>query len=110
MDTRVVVGVAVATEETSVTASGVGTSSPILSTPSNAVTIANAVGTSSSSGGGGSGVGGVTVTPASTPCTAQKSVVVVASPSSNHQQPGGVVTAVPRILSRNVNGTCKSVA
>lgn len=59
-------------------------------------------------GGGGGGGGSIAVTLTSAPCTPQNPVVVVASPSSNHQQPTGVpVAAVPRILSRNVNGTCK---
>ncbi|XP_014471277.1 PREDICTED: NGFI-A-binding protein homolog isoform X2 [Dinoponera quadriceps] len=95
---RVVVGAPTA-EETPATARGVGTPSPVPSTPSNPVTAAT---------GNGAAAGGAAATLASTACVPQNpsSVVVVASnPSSNHQQPAGVVPPVPRILSRNVNGT-----
>ncbi|XP_025074310.1 histone acetyltransferase KAT2A-like, partial [Pogonomyrmex barbatus] len=109
MDARVVVG-APAAEETPVAAAtrGVATPSPVPSAPNTVVTV---TGTGNSGGGGGGGGGGsggsnVIATLSSAPCVPQNPVVVVASPSSNHQQPTGVpVTAVPRILSRNVNGT-----
>ncbi|KYN04442.1 NGFI-A-binding protein like protein [Cyphomyrmex costatus] len=104
MDARVVVG-ASAAEETPVAVAtrGVATPSPVPSAPSTAVTVTG-TGNSSGSGGGGSSTAAATL--ASAPCTPQNPVVVVASPSSNHQQPTGVpVAAVPRILSRNVNGT-----
>ncbi|XP_050446041.1 NGFI-A-binding protein homolog isoform X2 [Cataglyphis hispanica] len=104
MDARVVVGAPVA-EETSVAVAvaaaaaatrGVATPSPIPSTPSTPVT-------ATSNGSGGTTV---VATPASASCVSQNPVVVVANPSSNHQQPAGVpVAAVPRILGRNVNGT-----
>lgn len=108
MDARVVVGAPVA-EETSVavavaaaaaaaTTRGVATPSPIPSTPSTPVT-------ATSNGSGGTTV---VATLASASCVSQNPVVVVANPSSNHQQSAGVpVAAVPRILGRNVNGTCK---
>lgn len=101
MDARVVVG-APAAEETPVAVAtrGVATPSPVPSAPSTVVTITG-TGNSGSGGGGGSSTAAATL--ASAPCTPQNPVVVVASPSSNHQQP----TGVPRILSRNVNGTCK---
>ncbi|XP_072753258.1 NGFI-A-binding protein homolog isoform X2 [Anoplolepis gracilipes] len=103
MDARVVVG-APATEETSVAVAvaaaatrGVATPSPVpSSTPSTVVA-------ATSNGGGGTTV---VATLASASCVSQNPVVVVANPSSNHQQSAGVpVAAVPRILSRNVNGT-----
>ncbi|XP_070151672.1 NGFI-A-binding protein homolog isoform X2 [Polyergus mexicanus] len=101
MDARVVVGAPVA-EETSVAVAvaatrGVATPSPIPSTPSTPVT-------ATSNGSGGTTV---VATLASASCVSQNSVVVVANPSSNHQQPAGVPVAagLPRILGRNVNGT-----
>lgn len=83
MDARVVVVGAPTPEETAAVTRGVATPSPVPSgaAPSTAVTATN---------------GTVVATPASAP---QNPVVVVANPSGNHQQ--------PRILSRNVNGTCK---
>lgn len=100
MDARVVVGAPVA-EETSVavavaaaaaaTTRGVATPSPIPSTPSTPVT-------ATSNGSGGTTV---VATLASASCVSQNPVVVVANPSSVP------VAAVPRILGRNVNGTCK---
>lgn len=104
MDARVVVGATPAAEETSVAVvaaaatRGVATPSPVPSAPS----------TATSNGNGGTTV---VATLASASCASQNPVVVVANPSSNHQQPAGVpVAAVPRILSRNVNGTCKLVS
>ncbi|XP_025266110.1 NGFI-A-binding protein homolog isoform X1 [Camponotus floridanus] len=99
MDARVVVGAAPAAEETSVAAAataaatrGVATPSPVPSAPS----------TATSNGNGGTSAN-VVATLAS---ASQNPVVVVANPPGNHQQPAGVsVAAVPRILSRNVNGT-----
>lgn len=105
------------TEETAVavtTTCNIGTPSPVPTTPINAVP-------------GVGGAGALT----STTCTIQNPVVVVASPPTKHQQSATVlstapviptvptvptavstVTAVtatvPKILSRNVNGTCKS--
>lgn len=105
MDARVVVGAAPAAEETSVAAAaaaaaatrGVATPSPVPSAPS----------TATSNGNGGTSAN-VVATLASASCASQNPVVVVANPPGNHQQPAGVsVAAVPRILSRNVNGTCK---
>jgi len=107
MDARVVVG-APAAEETPVAVAtrGVATPSPVPSAPSTAVTVTGTGNSGGGGGGGGSSTAAATLASAS--CTPQNPVVVVASPSSNHQQPTGVpVTAVPRILSRNVNGTCK---
>ncbi|GAB1869137.1 NGFI-A-binding protein like protein [Camponotus japonicus] len=103
MDARVVVGAAPAAEETSVAAAaaaaaatrGVATPSPVPSAPS----------TATSNGNGGTSAN-VVATLASASCASQNPVVVVANPPGNHQQPAGVsVAAVPRILSRNVNGT-----
>ncbi|XP_029173671.1 NGFI-A-binding protein homolog isoform X2 [Nylanderia fulva] len=93
MDARVVVVGAPAAEETSAATTtvaaaaavtrGVATPSPVPSAaPSTVVTATNG-GTASAS------------------CAPQNPLVVVANPSGNHQQS----TAVPRILSRNVNGT-----
>ncbi|XP_026828088.1 NGFI-A-binding protein homolog isoform X2 [Ooceraea biroi] len=104
MDVRVVVGAPVAEETpvaatatTTVTATrGIATPSPVPSVPS---TVA-----ATTAGNGGGGGGAVVATPASAPCTPQNPVVVVASPSGNHQPPAGVPVAA-RILSRNVNGT-----
>ncbi|XP_032664263.1 NGFI-A-binding protein homolog isoform X2 [Odontomachus brunneus] len=101
MDARVVVGGSTAEDTPTVVAAataarGVGTPSPVPSAPSNSVSATT-----------GNGAGGAAATLASAACVPQNpsSVVVVASPSSNHQQQAGVVPAVPRILSRNVNGT-----
>ncbi|KYN42905.1 hypothetical protein ALC56_02708, partial [Trachymyrmex septentrionalis] len=105
MDARVVVG-APAAEETPVAVAtrGVATPSPVPLAPSTAVTVTGTGNSGGGGGGGGSSTAAATL--ASAPCTPQNPVIVVASPSSNHQQPTGVpVTAVPRILSRNVNGT-----
>lgn len=105
MDARVVIGAPVA-EETpvAVVTRGVATPSPVPPAPGTAV-----IGTGNGGGGGGAGSSTAAATLASAPCAPQNPVVVVASPSSNHQQPTGVpVAAVPRILSRNVNGTRKS--
>ncbi|XP_071576346.1 NGFI-A-binding protein homolog isoform X2 [Temnothorax nylanderi] len=103
MDARVVVGApAGAAEETPVAVAtrGVATPSPVPSAPSTTGTGGNG------GGGGGGGSSTAVATLASGPCTPQTPVVVVANPSSNHQQPTGVpVAAVPRIFSRNVNGT-----
>ncbi|XP_024228278.1 NGFI-A-binding protein homolog isoform X3 [Bombus vosnesenskii] len=86
------------------TSCGIGTSSPVASAPTNTVT----------------GVGGSGALTSAT-CTIQNPVVVVASPPTKHQQPAavlstiptvptvpsvsGVTAAVPKILSRNINGT-----
>lgn len=101
MDARVVVGAPVAEETpvaatTTVTATrGIATPSPVPSAPSTVPT----------TGGAGAGSAGAVVASAS--CTPHNPVVVVASPSGgNHQPPAGVLVAA-RILSRNVNGTCK---
>ncbi|KAK1117748.1 hypothetical protein K0M31_015689 [Melipona bicolor] len=93
------------------TSCGIGTSSPVATAPINAVP----------------GVAGASVLTSAT-CTIQNPVVVVASPPTKHQQSAtvlstiptvpavpsvsGVTTvtaAVPKILSRNVNGTRKSL-
>ncbi|XP_028521082.1 NGFI-A-binding protein homolog isoform X3 [Apis cerana] len=92
------------------TSCGIGTASPVSTAPINAVP-------------GVTGAGALT----SATCTIQNSVVVVASPPTKHQQPATVLStiptvppvptvpsvsavsavtaAVPKILSRNVNGT-----
>ncbi|XP_043589926.1 NGFI-A-binding protein homolog isoform X3 [Bombus pyrosoma] len=86
------------------TSCGIGTSSPVASAPTNTAT----------------GVGGSGALTSAT-CTIQNPVVVVASPPTKHQQPAavlstiptvptvpsvsGVTAAVPKILSRNINGT-----
>ncbi|XP_060814433.1 NGFI-A-binding protein homolog isoform X3 [Bombus pascuorum] len=86
------------------TSCGIGTSSPVASAPTNTVP----------------GVGGSGALTSAT-CTIQNPVVVVASPPTKHQQPSavlstiptvptvpsvsGVTAAVPKILSRNINGT-----
>ncbi|XP_036140875.1 NGFI-A-binding protein homolog isoform X2 [Monomorium pharaonis] len=105
MDARVVGVGAPAAEETPVAVAtrGVATPSPVPSAPScTAVVTVTGTGNGSVVGGGGGG-STAAATLASASCTPQNPpVVVVASPSNNHQQP---VTAVPRILSRNVNGT-----
>lgn len=91
------------------TSCGIGTSSPVASAPTNTVT----------------GVGGSGALTSAT-CTIQNPVVVVASPPTKHQQPAavlstiptvptvpsvsGVTAAVPKILSRNINGTRKFLA
>jgi len=103
MDARVVVGAPAAEETLAVATRGVATPSPVPSASSTAVTV---TGTGSGGGGGGCGSSTAAATLAA-PCTPQNPVVVVASPSSNHQQPGVPVAAVPKIFSRNVNGTCK---
>lgn len=94
------------------TTCGIGTASPVSTAPINAVP-------------GVTGAGALT----SATCTIQNSVVVVASPPTKHQQPATVLStiptvppvptvpsvsavsavtaAVPKILSRNVNGTRK---
>ncbi|XP_076749767.1 NGFI-A-binding protein homolog isoform X3 [Xylocopa sonorina] len=95
------------TEETTAavtTSCGIGTPSPVAAAPINAVP-------------GVAGAGALT----SATCTIQNPVVVVASPTTKHQQPAAVLSAiptvptvsavsavtaaVPKILSRNVNGT-----
>ena len=93
------------------TSCGIGTSSPVATAPINAVP----------------GVGGASALTSAT-CTIQNPVVVVASPPTKHQQSAtavlstiptipavpsvsgvtAVTAAVPKILSRNVNGTRKS--
>ncbi|XP_071859737.1 NGFI-A-binding protein homolog isoform X1 [Bombus fervidus] len=86
------------------TSCGIGTSSPVASASTNTVP----------------GVGGSGALTSAT-CTIQNPVVVVASPPTKHQQPAavlstiptvptvpsvsGVTAAVPKILSRNINGT-----
>lgn len=102
MDARVVVGAPAAEETPAATARGVGTPSPVPSAPSSSTVTA-------ATGNGGVGGTVVATLTSSASCVPRdpSSVVVVASPSSNHQQPAGVVAALPRILSRNVNGTRK---
>ncbi|CAK9808758.1 NGFI-A-binding protein 1 [Anthophora quadrimaculata] len=111
MESRVLVGTT--TEEAIVavtTSCGIGTPSPVATAPINAIS-------------GIAGVGALT----SATCTIQNPVVVAASPSTKHQQSNAalstiptvpvvptvsavsavtaVTAAVPKILSRNVNGT-----
>lgn len=87
------------------TSCGIGTPSPVATTPINVVP-------------GVVGAGALT----SATCTIQNPVVVVASPPTKHQQPAAVLStiptvptvsavtaAVPKIFSRNVNGTRKFV-
>lgn len=94
MDARLVV------EETSSVAAGTPSPVPSSATPSTGTAANN---------------GALAVAPPPPPPSAPQnpsSIVVVASPSGNHhqqQQQQQTAAALPRILSRNVNGTRKSI-
>ncbi|XP_066593390.1 NGFI-A-binding protein homolog isoform X2 [Prorops nasuta] len=83
MEVRVVGGSGVS-EDGGATTQGVSTPSPVSVAP---ISSASATGAPSASS------------------NSNQAVVVVASPSNNHQPPGVTPAALPRILSRNVNGT-----
>ncbi|KAK9297244.1 hypothetical protein QLX08_008976 [Tetragonisca angustula] len=108
MESRVLGATPEETTAAVTTSCGIGTSSPVATAPINAVP----------------GVGGASALTSAT-CTIQNPVVVVASPPTKHQQSAtavlstiptipavpsvsgvtAVTAAVPKILSRNVNGT-----